>query len=123
MTRPPTVSTGSGSVDALPPCPACHQLALTPRPLPPPAGEYGHADLQREAVSGDVERDGKWDLFAGLPPSTRVWMSHGDKIHEAPAGFVKIATTANSEWAAVMSTAACGKKNRMYGLQVSDPGS
>lgn len=79
-----------------------------------PHREYGHAELGREGACGDVERDSVQDLFAGLPATTRVWMSHGDKIHDAPTGFVKIATTPNSEWAAVMSVC---RPNRLYGLQ------
>ena len=37
-------------------------------------------------------------LFAGLPDSLSVWMSHGDSVAEAPAGF---AVTATSQGAAV----------------------
>ena len=37
-------------------------------------------------------------LFAGLPAVQSVWMSHGDSVHEAPAGF---AVTASTEGAPV----------------------
>ncbi len=40
--------------------------------------EYGHAVFQ--------PRDGS-RLLRGLPPRLRVWMSHGDSIVRAPAGF------------------------------------
>jgi GMP synthase (glutamine-hydrolysing) len=35
-------------------------------------------------------------LFAGLPPSLDVWMSHGDEALELPAGFFLTARTANA---------------------------
>jgi GMP synthase (glutamine-hydrolysing) len=44
--------------------------------------EYGHA---RVDLIGDSE------LFAGLPRSLEVWMSHGDEALELPAGFHLIA--------------------------------
>src|SRR5205823_5606139 len=49
------------------------------------------------------ERD---DLFKGIEPAHRgptVWMSHGDRIEEMPAGFVPIARTNNSPIAAMKS--------------------
>lgn len=50
--------------------------------------EYGHAVLhQNESESR---------MFAGLPPSTPVWMSHGDKISEMPPGFRALAYTSSS---------------------------
>jgi len=39
-------------------------------------------------------------LFASLPDSQSVWMSHGDAVHEAPAGFSVTATTAGAPVAA-----------------------
>ncbi len=35
-------------------------------------------------------------LFAGLPPTLKVWMSHGDEALELPPGFSFIARTANA---------------------------
>jgi GMP synthase (glutamine-hydrolysing) len=49
--------------------------------------EYGHAEVRTIAES---------KLFTGLPESQRVWMSHGDEALELPAGFVRIAETANA---------------------------
>jgi GMP synthase (glutamine-hydrolysing) len=43
---------------------------------------------------------------------SQMWMSHGDKVTKMPDGFVLIATTTNSEFAAF----ACAEK-RMFGLQ------
>jgi GMP synthase (glutamine-hydrolysing) len=50
--------------------------------------EYGHADVNIE--------DGKSQLFANLPPSMHVWMSHGDEALELPAGFHRTAITSNA---------------------------
>ena len=50
--------------------------------------EYGHAELHQNAESTP--------LFAGLPPSLPVWMSHGDRIAELPPGFRPLAYTENS---------------------------
>lgn len=39
-------------------------------------------------------------LFKGLPTTQSVWMSHGDSVHKAPAGFTVSATTAGAPVAA-----------------------
>ncbi len=65
--------------------------------------EYGHAILHVSAVDSP--------LFADLPASTPVWMSHGDKIEQMPSGFTALAYTENSP-SAVMSN---GKD--IFGLQ------
>ncbi|MGI6455630.1 MAG: glutamine-hydrolyzing GMP synthase [bacterium] len=65
--------------------------------------EYGHAEL---AV---IQPN---PLFASLPEQMQVWMSHGDKVHEIPAGFIDIARTANSNHAAVFNP-----ELNYYGIQ------
>ena len=50
--------------------------------------EYGHAEV-------DIE-DSSTQLFAGLPKSIQVWMSHGDEAQELPEGFRRVASTANA---------------------------
>ena len=50
--------------------------------------EYGHAEVSIE--------DSATPLFAGLPPTLQVWMSHGDEALELPAGFHRIAVSANA---------------------------
>jgi GMP synthase (glutamine-hydrolysing) len=65
--------------------------------------EYGHAILHVSQVDSP--------LFAGLPESTPVWMSHGDKIEEMPPDFHPLAYTENSPYAVI------GKENSIYGLQ------
>jgi GMP synthase (glutamine-hydrolysing) len=50
--------------------------------------EYGHAEVTIE--------DSASPLFAGLPKTIAVWMSHGDEVSELPAGFRRIAFSANA---------------------------
>ncbi|MFP5235268.1 MAG: glutamine-hydrolyzing GMP synthase [Acidobacteriota bacterium] len=50
--------------------------------------EYGHADVTVEVSSTQ--------LFAGLPSTLQVWMSHGDEALELPAGFHRTAVTSNA---------------------------
>jgi GMP synthase (glutamine-hydrolysing) len=65
--------------------------------------EYGHAVLH---LSGEDS-----PLFADLPATLPVWMSHGDQIDEMPPGFRILAYTENSP------VAAMGSDNRIFGLQ------
>jgi GMP synthase (glutamine-hydrolysing) len=53
-----------------------------------PRREYGHAEVAIE--------DGASQLFAGLPATLQVWMSHGDEAAELPAGFHRTAVSANA---------------------------
>ena len=53
-----------------------------------PKREYGHAEVTLEDCSTA--------LFAGLPPTLAVWMSHGDEALELPAGFRRTAVTSNA---------------------------
>jgi GMP synthase (glutamine-hydrolysing) len=50
--------------------------------------EYGHAEVTIET--------GATRLFAGLPATMQVWMSHGDEALELPAGFHRTAVTSNA---------------------------
>lgn len=67
-----------------------------------PGREYGRA-----VVSVDGSR-----LFAGLGPTETVWMSHGDLVAQAPAGFVVTARTASAPIAAFEDPA-----RGLYGIQ------
>ena len=53
-----------------------------------PKREYGHAEVAIE--------DNGTSLFAGLPQSIQVWMSHGDEALELPKGFRRTAVTSNA---------------------------
>jgi GMP synthase (glutamine-hydrolysing) len=50
--------------------------------------EYGHAEVGIE--------DATTPLFADLPSTLAVWMSHGDEALELPAGFRRTAVTSNA---------------------------
>jgi GMP synthase (glutamine-hydrolysing) len=65
--------------------------------------EYGHAILHVSAED--------CPLFADLPSSLPVWMSHGDQVIELPPGFKALAYTENSPFAVI------GNDNGIYGLQ------
>ncbi|KAF6815281.1 GMP synthase [Colletotrichum musicola] len=60
------------------------------------AREYGHADVNINKISSHVDR-----LFAGLGDTMAAYMSHFDKLVRLPEGFVTVATTKNSEYAAI----------------------
>jgi len=59
---------------------------------PAESREYGRTKLTI------VERS---DLFARLPETTTVWMSHGDQVNGLGADFTALGTTANCPFAAV----------------------
>ncbi len=65
--------------------------------------EYGHAILHISTED--------CPLFAGLPTSLPVWMSHGDQIIEMPPGFKALAYTENSPIAVM------GSDKDIFGLQ------
>jgi GMP synthase (glutamine-hydrolysing) len=77
---------------------------------------YGFQAMAR-ALGGDVARTGLSEfgrteatirapgtLLAGLPESLRVWMSHGDSVAAAPAGFSALASSAGAPIAAFEDT-------------------
>jgi GMP synthase (glutamine-hydrolysing) len=66
--------------------------------------EYGATVL---SVSGDGGT-----LLAGQPPEQTVWMSHGDSVSHAPAGFEVLASSASTPVAAFASD-----ERRLYGVQ------
>jgi len=53
-----------------------------------PKREYGPAEVSIV--------DGATPLFAGLPQTIQVWMSHGDEAQELPSGFRRVAVSANA---------------------------
>ncbi len=65
--------------------------------------EYGKAILRID----DFE-----DLFANLKEETVVWMSHADKIDKMPEGFVRLAHTENSPYAAMAH-----RERKLFALQ------
>ncbi len=67
-----------------------HQLGG--RVEPAPAREFGHAVIHHASDS---------PLFASLPASLPVWMSHGDRITDMPPGFRSFASSDSSPFAAM----------------------
>ncbi|QWW20031.1 glutamine-hydrolyzing GMP synthase [Schaalia sp. 19OD2882] len=65
--------------------------------------EYGHTDATVAADSC---------LFGGTPANQVVWMSHGDAVQAAPAGFAVTASTAQTPVAAFED-----RSRRLFGLQ------
>ena len=68
------------------------------------AREYGRAQLQ--------VADPAASLFAGVPPLSPVWMSHGDKVDALPPGFRALAVSDNCPIAAMEHPA-----RRLFALQ------
>lgn len=72
--------------------------------------EPGH---KREFGKGTLRvQDSFSPLFANLPETLQVWNSHGDRLTRLPAGFKAVATTENSDGAAIQNLDA-----KMFGLQ------
>ncbi len=65
--------------------------------------EYGRAELNVDTAT---------DIFKDVPTSSTVWMSHGDHITQMPAGFERIAHTANADICAVRNA-----ERRIWGVQ------
>ena len=91
----------------------CYGLQLLTHSLggqvaPSQEREYGPATLE---VTGQQTFDDN-PLFADLPASMQVWMSHGDRVETLPDGFLSIAHSANSPLAAIAD-----EGRRLYGLQ------
>src|ERR671921_672978 len=55
--------------------------------------------------------DGR-SVLEGMPQHQKTWMSHGDSVHEAPAGFDVLATTAGAEVAAFAN-----EEKGLFGVQ------
>ena len=81
-----------------------HQLGG--RVAPGDKREYGSADVRLESDGSAHE-----SLFFGMPDDFQVWMSHGDRVDTLPTGFVPVASTGNSPYAAISD----GQK--IFGLQ------
>ncbi|MDD5605359.1 MAG: glutamine-hydrolyzing GMP synthase [Dehalococcoidales bacterium] len=65
--------------------------------------EYGHSLLNLNNSDSP--------LFADIPDSSPVWMSHGDRVVEMPPGFTAMAYTENSP------VAVMGSKDNVFGMQ------
>jgi len=68
-----------------------------------PEREYGSAQLNISAPA---------PLFHNVSGSTTVWMSHGDFVEQLPAGFIALAATSNSPFAAIADP-----QRKIFGIQ------
>lgn len=66
--------------------------------------EYGRADI--EVIDDNAV------MFKGLPKKQYVWMSHGDRVVEAPEGFKVVATSKNCPISAIAND-----EKKLYGIQ------
>ncbi|MBP6824902.1 MAG: glutamine-hydrolyzing GMP synthase, partial [Acidobacteria bacterium] len=69
------------------------------------------SSARREYGAARVNLIGNSNLLTGLPPDFQAWMSHGDHVTAAPAGFQTIASTENALGAVEDNS------SRVYGLQ------
>ena len=91
----------------------CYGLQLLAHTLggrvtPAQEREYGAATIQVTGTAAGAESQ----LFADLPATLSVWMSHGDRVEQLPDGFLAVAHSGNSPLAAVAD-----EKRRLYGIQ------
>ncbi len=65
--------------------------------------EYGRASLM--VINND-------ELFKGIPKESVTWMSHGDKVKKMPKGFVRLASSRNTQIASFANF-----QRKLYGVQ------
>ena len=79
--------------------------------------EDQHLDRLFEGMSGETTVRAAPDSGRSQPDSgsasEQVWMSHSDRLHTLPEGFVTIATTPSAPFAAVAH-----QSKPIYGVQV-----
>jgi GMP synthase (glutamine-hydrolysing) len=75
---------------------------------PGTAREFGKAHITKNPEAGPAADV----IMEGIEDGVQVWMSHGDKVHELPPGFVKIAHSENSDQAIIGNL-----EKRMWGFQ------
>ncbi|MGQ0793050.1 MAG: glutamine-hydrolyzing GMP synthase [Deltaproteobacteria bacterium] len=86
----------------------CYGMQLTARLL----GGVVERSARREFGPAEIEITDASDLFSGVSPKARVWMSHGDRVLKLPDGFLSIAVSANSPVAAIKHA-----NGRIFGVQ------
>ncbi|MBH54742.1 MAG: glutamine-hydrolyzing GMP synthase [Opitutaceae bacterium] len=75
-------------------------------------GGKAEPSSEREYGKGRLQITGESLLFKGIQKSIQVWNSHGDKLTELPEGFEPVATTENSDFAAIQDP-----ERNIFGLQ------
>lgn len=67
---------------------------------------------KKEYGAASIKIDDHTDIFKGLSKTEDVWMSHGDAVEQLADGFIKIAHSGNSPYAAIKH-----KTKQIYALQ------
>ena len=70
------------------------------------------ASERREYGRAEIEIEQTCPLFEGLAATETVWMSHGDRVGQPPAGFGVTASTVNAP-----AVAFADEERRIYGIQ------
>lgn len=86
----------------------CYGMQLIVHQL---GGKVAHAQ-EREYGYANLEILNDNPLFKNVEKSTRVWMSHGDRLEKLPSHFERIAQTSNSPLAVIHH-----QQRPIYGLQ------
>src|SRR3984957_11751492 len=86
----------------------CYGMQLIARDLGGDLVRSSHSEFGPAAL----EVTGQAPLFAGVPRSSRAWMSHGDTVLAPPPGFAALARTPTCAIAAIGDPA-----RRIYGVQ------
>jgi len=87
----------------------CYGLQLMAHMLGGRVASSDHREYGRGTLRVEVH---DCALLDGIPASTRVWNSHGDRLEELPVGFERTAATENSSCAVIED-----KDRHFYGLQ------
>ena len=86
----------------------CYGMQLMSQQL----GGKVHPGESREYGKTKIKTSPDNELFTGLPDEFTVWMSHGDRVAQIPAGFKVSATSTNCPFAAVRN-----EEKRFYAIQ------
>lgn len=86
----------------------CYGMQLLAHNL---GGELSQSET-REYGPADLELSDSCSLWKGIEKTSRVWMSHGDKVSKVPAGFKICGKTSTLAIAAI-----CNEERKIYALQ------
>lgn len=86
----------------------CYGMQLLAHNL---GGELSQSET-REYGPADLELSDSCSLWKGIEKTSRVWMSHGDKVSKVPAGFKICGKTSTLAIAAM-----CNEERKIYALQ------
>jgi GMP synthase (glutamine-hydrolysing) len=75
-------------------------------------GEVAHTGAREYGATDVALGEARSSLLAGQPAAQTAWMSHGDSVCKAPAGFTVLASSASTPVAAFAN-----EDQRLYGVQ------